>query len=112
MLIIRGRNLPPYDVEAVIEEHPQIGASVVFSYPLDSKSTEPVVAVVESAAGGDDGARLGADASTAVRAAFGLSLAEVVVVPRGRIPRTSSGKRQRARVRSSYLSATSVEGRH
>jgi fatty-acyl-CoA synthase len=110
MLIIRGRNLPPYDVEAVIEQHPQIGASVVFSYPLDSKSTEPVVAVVESAVSGDDGARLGTDVSTAVRAAFGLSLAEVVVVPRGRIPRTSSGKRQRARVRSEYLSTTSVEG--
>lgn len=34
---------------------------------------------------------------------FGLVLSEVIVLPRGSIPRTASGKRQRARVKQQYL---------
>ncbi|WDZ82843.1 AMP-binding protein [Micromonospora cathayae] len=105
MLIVRGRNLPPYDVEAVIEEHPQVGtgASAVFSCPTEERGTEPVIAVVETRAATPDWPALRAAVATSVRQVFGLSLAEVVVVPRGGIPRTTSGKRQRAALRAAYL---------
>ena len=104
MLIVRGRNLPPYDVETVIEEHPAVGPghAVVFSHSTEHRSTESIVAVVESA-GGDDEQALRVDVTTSVREVFGLSLSDVVVVRRGGIPRTSSGKRQRAALRSSYI---------
>ncbi|SKT08981.1 ligase [Mycobacteroides abscessus subsp. abscessus] len=39
-----------------------------------------------------------------MRAAFGFSLDDVVVVPARVIPRTTSGKRQRLKVREAYLS--------
>lgn len=105
MLIVRGRNLPPYDVEAVIEEHPKVdaGASAVFSYPAEDKGTEPVVAVIETRAATPEWPAIRTEASTAVREVFGLSLAAVIIVARGGIPRTSSGKRQRAALRNAYL---------
>jgi fatty-acyl-CoA synthase len=105
MLIVRGRNLPPYDVEAVIEEHPHVasGASAVFSCPTETKGTEPVVAVIETRAATPDWPAMRADITTAIRQVFGLSLAEVIIVPRGGIPRTTSGKRQRGALRVAYL---------
>jgi acyl-CoA synthetase (AMP-forming)/AMP-acid ligase II len=103
MLIVRGRNLPPYDLEAVVEEHPLVRTAAVFSHP--GQETEQVVAVVETAAKPEGWAGLRAEVTTSVRQVFGLSLADVVCVPRGGIPRTTSGKRQRQAVRSAYLAA-------
>lgn len=105
MLIVRGRNLPPYDVEAAIEEHPLVGpgASAVFSCPTQDKGTEPVIAVIETRAPTADWSALTMSVTTAVRQVFGLSLAEVIIVARGGIPRTTSGKRQRGALRNAYL---------
>lgn len=109
MLIVRGRNIPPYDLEEVIEEHPQVeqGRSVVFSVPDPQRGTEAVVAVVELRP--KDLARASevrAELNLRVRQTFGFGLDEVEFVARGSLPRTSSGKRQRARLRREYL------GRH
>ncbi len=103
MLIVRGRNLPPYDIESVVEKHPLVGASAVFSYSTDSTSTEQVVAVLETRAKPADRDQLYTDVATTVRQVFGLSLADVRFLPRGGIPRTTSGKRQRQRLRDAYL---------
>lgn len=103
MLIVRGRNLPPYDVEQVIEEQPRIEAAAVFSHPAEDKGTEPIVAVAETRAPTPDWPQLRASITTAVREVFGLSLTDVIFVSRGGIPRTSSGKRQRAALRNDYL---------
>lgn len=62
------------------------------------------MAVVETRARPGEWPRLQAEVATSVRQAFGLSLADAVVVPRGGIPRTTSGKRQRQAVRAAYLS--------
>ena len=104
MLIVRGRNIPPYDIERAIEEHPLVsaGASAVFSY--QGEVTEQVVAVVETKAKPGEWQGIQSEVGAAVRQAFGLSLTDVVVVPRGRIPRTTSGKRQRQALRGAYLS--------
>jgi fatty-acyl-CoA synthase len=104
MLIVNGRNLPPYDIEAAIEPHPAIGAgnSAVFSH-LAPDGVEHVVAVAESRATGAERAALIDDIATAVRQAFGFTPSDIVVVSRGRIPRTTSGKRQRDLLRTHYL---------
>jgi len=104
MLIVRGRNLPPYDVEREIENLPQIGCAVVFSAPDERRGRESVIAVVGTGpAAGDQGGLRDAVAAT-VRTAFGFSADDIVLVPRGRIPRTTSGKIQRVAVRERYLS--------
>ena len=103
MLIVRGRNLPPYDIETVVEEHPLVGASAVFSYHTDTTTTEQIVAVLETRAKPADRDQIYTDVATKVRQVFGLSLADVRFLPRGGIPRTTSGKRQRQRLRDAYL---------
>lgn len=107
MLIIRGRNLPPYDVESVIGDIAEVGQgnAVVFSVPGGIRGDERTVAVV-GAVIADDGqrSRLRAEVAAVVRGTFGFSLDDVVLVPRRAIPRTTSGKTQRVKVRELYLS--------
>lgn len=101
MLIVRGRNIPPYDIERAIEEQPLVHSSAVFSY--QGEVTEQVVAVVETRAKPGEWQGIQSEVGAVVRQAFGLSLTDVVVVPKGRIPRTTSGKRQRQALRGAYL---------
>lgn len=107
MLIIRGRNLPPYDVERVIGELAGVGLgnAVVFSVPDQARGRERVVAVLGTAAEPGAGEQLTAAVTTRVREVFGFSLDDVVLIPRRAIPRTTSGKIQRLRLRERYLSA-------
>ncbi|GGU01371.1 MULTISPECIES: AMP-binding protein [Streptomyces] len=103
LLIVNGRNLPPYDVEETIETHPDIdaGNSAVFSCTDDNG--EHVVAVIETRLRAEEHPRVKREAAMAVRRAFGFNLHEVIVLRRGGIPRTTSGKRQRGRLRDDYL---------
>lgn len=106
MLIVRGRNMPPYDVERSIGEleHVGPGQAVVFSTPDDGRGRESLVAVVAtSAADPDQRLRIRADVTTRVREAFGFSLDDVAFVPKTGIPRTTSGKIQRLKTRERYL---------
>lgn len=103
LVIVNGRNLPPYDVEETIETHPDIepGNSAVFSHTDDSG--EHVVAVVETRQRADQHQRIQHEVATLVRQGFGFNLHHVIVVRRGRIPRTTSGKRRRGRLLEEFL---------
>ena len=107
MLIIRGRNLPPYDVERTIEEFGDVGPgqAVVFCVADTGGGAERVVAVL--ATGVNDPQRragLRAEVTTRVREVFGFSLDDVVLVAKTALPRTTSGKIQRLTIRERYAS--------
>lgn len=107
MLIIRGRNMPPHDIERVIGEIPEVGHGqvVVFATPDEVRGRERIVAVL--ATGVTDPAaqhRIRTAAADRVRQVFGFSVDEIVVVPRAAIPRTTSGKIQRLKLRQAYQS--------
>lgn len=105
MLIVRGRNFPPYDVERQIDQLSGAGGvSVVFTVQDERRARESVVAVVGTRAAAREYEGLRSRVAGGVRAAFGFSLDDVVVVPARAIPRTTSGKRQRLKVREAYLS--------
>ncbi|MET9553679.1 AMP-binding protein [Streptomyces sp. NPDC006645] len=108
LIIVNGRNLPPYDVEQSIETHPDIdaGNSAVFSHTDDTG--ERVTAVVETRVRPDEHDRIRREVATLVRQSFGFNLDEVVVRKRGGIPRTSSGKRRRGRLRDDHLTGRSA----
>ncbi len=103
MLIVRGRNMPPYDVERAIEAIPEIGPgqAIVFSV-IDQSGKESTVAVVGVSAPDDEHCRLRSGTAEAVRRAFGITLDDIVLVPRASIPRTTSGKLQRLKARELY----------
>jgi acyl-CoA synthetase (AMP-forming)/AMP-acid ligase II len=118
LIIIRGRNYYPQDIERTMDRaHPLIrpGCGVAFAAHQDDREQLVIVQEIE------DGAETDADAVLAairgaVAAQHDLKAHAVVLIPRGEIPKTSSGKLQRIRTRQLYESgelpilATSVLG--
>jgi fatty-acyl-CoA synthase len=111
MLDVDARRLAPYDIEALIEEHPRVGPghSAVFGHAAgEDAPAGPVVAFVETNAPASEWPALSAQVTGTVQEAFTLELADIVVVRRGTIPRTSSGKRRRGALRSAYLEGAAM----
>jgi fatty-acyl-CoA synthase len=106
VLIIRGHNFMPHELEWIAEgitggggEH-RAGAFAV----VGGAHGEEAVLVVEAPNGSPE--RLGSlarEIRTAVGRDLSLSLADIVFVRRGRLPRTSSGKIRRKELRDHYL---------
>ncbi len=101
LVIVRGRNFYPSDIEWAVGELEKVkrGNVCVFSVPGDEE--EKVVVVVEGTR--HDGEALAAAVSACVLERFGLNVAAVPVVPPGSLPKTSSGKLQRRKTRDLYL---------
>jgi fatty acid CoA ligase FadD21 len=100
LLIIRGRNHYPEDIEATVQEITR-GRVAAISVPVNS--TEQLVTIVElkkrSDANGDATRRLSelkSDVTSAISNAYGLSISDLVLVEAGSIPTTTSGKIRRA----------------
>jgi acyl-CoA synthetase (AMP-forming)/AMP-acid ligase II len=114
LLIIDGRNHYPEDIEATVAQAcaaVRPGFVAAFSVPADALERpargpgEQVVIVAERAPGA--GRADPHPIRTAIRAAIarrhGLAVAEVLLVPAGAIPRTTSGKIARRACRSEFL---------
>ncbi|MEU0389064.1 fatty acyl-AMP ligase [Streptomyces chartreusis] len=108
LIIVDGRNHYPQDVEATAQDaDPAVRRDRLAAFAVPGDGAERVVIVAEHART----ARLAElDVPAVVRAVrgavsarHGLRLADVVVVPPGTVPRTSSGKVSRALTRARYL---------
>jgi len=108
MLIIRGRNHFPEDIEATVQEITR-GRVAAISVPVNS--TEKLVTVVEVKKRGDSAAETEAtrwlsevksDVTSAISNAHGLNVGDLVLVPPGSIPTTTSGKVRRAACAEQY----------
>ncbi|MET8560125.1 AMP-binding protein [Streptomyces flaveolus] len=102
VIIVRGRNHHPQDIERlVVDLCPAVrpGCVAAFAAPDD----QGVVIVAELRPGqsltGDDRARI----ASAMATSFGLAPHEIVAVPRGTVPKTTSGKLRRGECRTRYL---------
>jgi fatty acid CoA ligase FadD21 len=98
LLIIRGRNHYPEDIEATVQEITR-GRVAAISVPLDS--TEKLVVVIELKKRDDSEAMhwlsgVKSDVTAAISNAHGLNVGDLVLVPPGSIPTTTSGKIRRA----------------
>jgi fatty acid CoA ligase FadD21 len=100
LLIIRGRNHYPEDIEATVQGITG-GRVAAISVPLNS--TEKLVTVIEVKKRGDsteDAMRwltcVKSDVTSAISNAHGLNVGDLVLVSPGSIPTTTSGKIQRA----------------
>ncbi|MFC9502299.1 fatty acyl-AMP ligase [Streptomyces sp. NPDC057002] len=108
LIIVDGRNHYPQDVEATAQDaDPAVRRDRLAAFAVPGGAGEGVVVVAEHART----ARLAElDVPAVVRAVrgavsarHGLRLADVVLVPPGTVPRTSSGKVSRALTRTRYL---------
>jgi 1-acyl-sn-glycerol-3-phosphate acyltransferase len=104
VIIKRGRNLYPHEVEAVAAsvEGVRAGCVVAFGVPDEKGRTEKLIVTAEARKGAD-AKRLASEITRAVDAAMGLPPDAVEILPPQSIPKTSSGKLRRSETRRLYL---------
>jgi fatty acid CoA ligase FadD28 len=101
LLIVHGRNHSPEDIEATVQE---VTGGRVAAISVPDGQTEKLVAIVELKKRGGESdeeetdklAATRRDVASAIFNAHGLSVADLVLVPPGSIPITTSGKVRRA----------------
>jgi fatty-acyl-CoA synthase len=107
LIIVAGRNYHPSDVEQVVSCVPTVrnGRVVVFSLvsPEGGDGTEHVVVCAESKVKQAQYETVIEQVKSRVLATLGLKVSKVVLLGRGCLPRTSSGKLQRNKTRELYL---------
>lgn len=113
MIIVRGRNFYPNDLEWIVSELPSVrrGNVVAFSVDVDGPDGRGEQLVIAAEAFQADAEALKQAIAQAILANFSLATHEVVIVPQGTLPRTSSGKPQRRKTRQLYLDGTLARAR-
>lgn len=128
LVIVDGRNHYPQDLEATAQEASaaiRAGFAATFSVPADQlpqqvceqeagaspergDTSEQLVIVAERAAGKGkaDPVPIAEDVRTAIAKRHGVTARDVLLVPAGSIPRTSSGKIARRACKAAYTSGT------
>jgi acyl-CoA synthetase (AMP-forming)/AMP-acid ligase II len=110
VLIVRGRNYYPQDIEATAQSsHPALRAGGGAVFEFDSRQGVRLVLVQEldrKLGRAVDHARLAGDVRQAVAEVHALQLHEIVFLESGALPRTTSGKIQRYACRQSYANGT------
>jgi fatty acid CoA ligase FadD21 len=98
LLIVRGRNHYPEDIEATVQE---ITGGRVAALAVPVNSTEELVTVIEIKKRTDlSGVK--SDVTSAISNAHGLNVGDLVLVSPGSIPTTTSGKIRRAACAEQY----------
>lgn len=108
LIVVDGRNHYPQDVEATVQDaDPAVRRDRLAAFGVAGDAGERVVVVAERVRSTGfaeiDVPGLVRAVRAAVSARHGLRLADVLLVPPGAIPRTSSGKVARALTRQRYL---------
>ncbi|HYX26461.1 MAG TPA: amino acid adenylation domain-containing protein [Thermoanaerobaculia bacterium] len=108
LLIIRGRNLYPQDVERTVEEsHPALRAGCGAAFAVEGDGEERLVVVQELDPHRGDEAGVALEAlRQAVAEEHEVQVHQAVLVRAGTIPKTSSGKIQRHAARAAFLAGT------
>ncbi|MGB1016237.1 MAG: fatty acyl-AMP ligase, partial [Nannocystaceae bacterium] len=112
LIIVNGRNFYPQDIEwqAYKIEGVRKGNAIAFSIHDPEVRRERVILAVESRSE-DQGARIRGEILAEVLESMSLRLDEILLLPPGTLPKTSSGKLQRTKAaemfRNSELTGTS-----
>ncbi|WP_156744137.1 AMP-binding protein [Mycobacterium sp. 1164985.4] len=99
LLIVYGRNHSPDDIEATVQEITR-GRCAAIAVP--DRSAEKLVVIIEARKRGSDQeaaetlAEVRREVTSAISESHGLNVADLVLVPPGSIPITTSGKVRRA----------------
>jgi fatty-acyl-CoA synthase len=100
LVIINGRNYPPQAIEWIVEEISGIRKGSVVAFSVNGDATEKLIIIAETLM--TDSAELEQAIVEQIRSALGLTVHKVVLVGRGSIPKTSSGKLQRRRTKDLF----------
>ncbi|MTJ64782.1 AMP-binding protein [Nocardia seriolae] len=110
LMIVHGRNIFPQDVErTILSGHPGLrpGGCAVFTARIDDQDRVMVVQELDEES--ESSAALADSIRGLVSREHALSVHRVVFVGKGQVPKTTSGKIQRQRLRETYSSETAFE---
>ncbi|HEX6509319.1 MAG TPA: AMP-binding protein [Chloroflexota bacterium] len=103
LIIIRGRNLYPQDIEQTVEaSHPALVPNAGAAFSIDTGGEERLVVVHEAEGVGEDGREVVGAIRRAVAHQHDVQVYAVVLISPGSMPKTGSGKIQRAGCRTAY----------
>jgi fatty-acyl-CoA synthase len=104
VIIVGGRNIFPEDVERGSAEVEGVRAGNVIAFGVEGRrGQEALIVVAETKADGEEALRaMRKQVQEVARRVTGLPAHEVVLVPPGSLPKTSSGKLQRSLCRQRY----------
>jgi acyl-CoA synthetase (AMP-forming)/AMP-acid ligase II len=105
VVVVAGRNVYPHDIERELGQVPfvRVGRVAAFAIRNAEHGTEALVVAAESSAASDeDCVSCVGDIRTRLVEAFGISAYDIVLLPRGRLPLTTSGKVRRHRAKHEY----------
>ncbi len=107
LIIIRGRNYYPQDIELTVQRsHPLLRPGGGAAFGVDGEGEERLVVVqeVERAGSGTEELRSAIEAiRRATAESHEVAVDDVILVRRGTVPKTSSGKTRRSTCRAAYL---------
>ena len=114
MLVVRGRNIYPQDIEAIAEAAApglRTNANAAFAIDRDDAEDEAVVLIqeVSRTSRHENLAPIAAAIRRAVFAELEIALHDVLIVEPGTVPKTSSGKTRRAEAKRGYLLCKTAE---
>lgn len=109
VIIVRGRNVHAHDIEALASKMPDVrtGNVVAFGAPAPDGAEARLVVVAEARQPDASGA-IARAVRGHVHEALGVVVDEVVVVPPGTLPKTSSGKLRRLETKARWSAGTLV----
>ncbi len=110
LIILNGRNYDPQSIEWVVAEIPGVRQGNVIAFSRPGNNTEELVVVAETKEK-EDLQALATAIREAIRENHAMNPADIVLLPAGALPKTTSGKLQRQKARAHYLEGTlGVEG--
>ena len=103
-IIVRGRNFDPTPIEVAAGRVDGVRAGNVAAFSVPGDNTERIVVVAEIRDG--DPSQIESNIGRAIARELGLIVSEVVLIEPGSLPKTTSGKLQRAETKNQYLEGT------
>ncbi len=104
VIIVGGRNVFPEDIERAVGAVTGVRAGNVIALGVEGyKGKESVVVVAEVRIDGEELDRVRADVHHRTLEVCGIPPRDVMLVRPGTLPKTSSGKLQRAKCKEQYL---------
>jgi fatty-acyl-CoA synthase len=102
LIIVNGRNYSPQDLEWLVETLPGVRSGAVVACAVPGYGTEHIVVLAE-ARKQEPGTQLSDDIRRLLADEMGVLVHAALVLPAGSIPKTTSGKVQRAKACAEYL---------
>lgn len=114
MIIKRGKNIYPYDVERIAStvKGVRLGCCAAFDVHNEAKGTEDLVLVCETIEKSrEEMERIKKEIHAELLARLGIAPDDIMLVPKGTIPKTTSGKTQRILCKKIYLEDNFLENK-